>query len=309
MKHKNEGTKRSYGTYAKKYSAFCKSNKLGPTDQSSLCLHLKQGFEQGLGRGTLTSTIPAAVADMFRFCAKSPTKNSDGNNTLLKQMKETIRRLTPKPEQKKPIKRDHLIRMVKLMKPNGDAKEIRDMCILIFMFIGFLRESEAMQLLFTDVSMTSQHEDGMELGNSIIIVVRKSKTDKYSENATIVLAECPGHPLCPVWWYKRYLKWRNKGTNFFTGTGGGKPLGCQLANTTPNHIIKMWLKLIGVDPKLYGSHSLRRGGCTAAMLTKVNLHTIKNHGRWKSDAVYLYMVDDMDAKLNLTRAVVLGGRA
>jgi hypothetical protein len=44
------------------------------------------------------------------------------------------------------------------------------------------------------------------------------------------------------------------------------------------------------------------------MLAKVNLHTTKRHGRWKSDAVYLYMVDDMEARLNLTRAVVYGGR-
>ena len=70
-----------------------------------------------------------------------------------------------------------------------------------------------------------------------------------------------------------------------------------------------WLKKIGVlDTAMYGSHSLRRGGCTSAMLAKVNLHTIKRHGRWKSDAVYLYMVDDMEAKLNLTRSVVYGGR-
>ena len=46
----------------------------------------------------------------------------------------------------------------------------------------------------------------------------------------------------------------------------------------------------------------------AQQLSKVNLHTTKCHGRWKSDAVYLYMVDDMEAKLNLTRAVVYGGR-
>ena len=86
-------------------------------------------------------------------------------------------------------------------------------------------------------------------------------------------------------------------------------MGSTLATTKPNFIVKTWLKKIGVtDTAMYGSHSLRRGGCTAAMPAKVHLHTTKRHGRWKSDAVDLYMVDDMEAKLNLTRAVVYGGR-
>jgi hypothetical protein len=167
-----------------------------------------------------------------------------------------------------------------------------------------------MKLLLGDVSNMSQVEDGTDLGESLVLVLRQSKTDKYSENATVVLAACPGHKLCPVMWVKRYLKGRSPGATFFTGTGGGKPMGCALANTKPNFIIKDWLKKIGVtDTRMYGSHSLRRGGCTSAMLAKVNLHTVKRHGRWKSDAVYLYMVDDMEAKLNLTRAVVYGGRS
>jgi hypothetical protein len=200
--------------------------------------------------------------------------------------------------------------MVGEMNPGNDKTEIRDICILVFMFVGFLRESEAMQLLLTDVSITTQVEEGTDLGESLVLIVRKSKTDRFSENATIVMAACPGHKLCPVMWAKRFLRWRCPGARFFTGTGGGKPLGSALTDTKPNFIIKNWLKVIGVqDTSLYGSHSLRRGGCSAAMLAKVNIHTIKRHGRWKSDAVYLYMVDDMEAKLNLSRAVVFGGRA
>ena len=262
-----------------------------------------------MSRSTLTKTIPAAVGDTFRFGALSPTRNPDGNDILLKQVKETIKRLTPKSVQKRPITRDQLLKMVEAMKPKEDGTEIRDICVLVLMFIGFLRESEAMQLLVEDVSIMTQREDNTNLGESLVIILRKSKTDKYSENATIVLAACPGHKLCPVMWVRKLMLWRYPGATLFTGTGGGKPMGCALAPTKPNFIVKTWLTKIGVaDTTMYGSHSLRRGGCTAAMLAKVNLHTTKRHGRWKSDAVYLYMVDDMEAKLNLTRAVVYGGR-
>ncbi len=118
-----------------------------------------------------------------------------------------------------------------------------------------------MKLLLGDVSNMSQVEDGTDLGKSLVLVLRQSKTDKYSENATVILAACPGHELCPVMWVKRYLNRRCPGATFFTGTGGGKPMGCALANTKPNFIIKDWLKRIGVtDTRMYGSHSLRKGG-------------------------------------------------
>ena len=132
--------------------------------QSSLCLHMIEECKRGLGRGTLTRTIPAAVSDTFRFGSKSPTRSMDGNNILLKQVKETIKKRTPKPGQKRPISREQLLQMVEAMKPRGDATEIRDVCILVFMFVGFLRESEAMQLLLTDVSITTQVEEGTDLG-------------------------------------------------------------------------------------------------------------------------------------------------
>ena len=309
MENKVEGTKRGYGGYAKQYLKFCKENKLSTVAPSSLCLHLVKEHKRGLSRGTLVQTIPSAVADAFRFGAQSPTRSPDGNNVLLDQVKETIKRLTPKPVQKRPITRDHLLRMVEAMNPVENGMEVRDICILVLLFIGFLRESEAMQLLFEDVSILTQKEDGRTLGESLVLILRKSKMDQYSENATVVLAACPGHKLCPVMWAKKLIGWRFPGPTFFTGTGGGKPVGSALVNTTPNFVIKRWLKKIGVlDTAMYGSHSLRRGGCTSAMLAKVNLHTIKRHGRWKSDAVYLYMVDDMEAKLNLTRSVVYGGR-
>ena len=70
-----------------------------------------------------------------------------------------------------------------------------------------------------------------------------------------------------------------------------------LAVVTPNHIVKAWLTRIGVDPKYYGSHSLRRGGTTKVMRNKVRTHVLKRHRRKASDAVYMYMVDDVALKL------------
>ena len=69
----------------------------------------------------------------------------------------------------------------------------------------------------------------------------------------------------------------------------------------------MFLKVLGVpDRELdkYGSHSLRKGGATAAAAAKVRTHVIKRHGRWLSDAVYIYIVDPVGERLEVSKAVL-----
>ncbi len=104
--------------------------------------------------------------------ALSPTRSPGGNDVRLKQVKETIKRLTPKSVQKRPVTRDQLLEMGDAMKPKEDGTEVRDICILILLFIGFLRESEAIKLLFEDVSIMEQVEDGTNLGESLVFVFR-----------------------------------------------------------------------------------------------------------------------------------------
>ncbi len=103
------------------------------------------------------------------------------------------------------------------------------------------------------------------------------------ETATVVLAGGPDHPLCPVKWYNKSGEkgWGRRRTVQKVGEPG------HLAVATPNHIVKAWLTRIGVDPKYYGSHSLRRGGTTEVMRNKVHTHILKRHGWWDSDTVYM----------------------
>ena len=61
---------------------------------------------------------------------------------------------------------------------------------------------------------------------------------------------------------------------------------------------------IGIDSSDYGSHSCRRGGATAAVAANVDIHLVKRHGNWKSDAVYLYVVDSVKARLSVSGAIL-----
>ena len=102
--------------------------------------------------------------------------------------------------------------------------------------------------------------------------------------------------------YFRYMALRRNSKFFFHQVP--KESLEPLASTSPCHLIKAWLKRINVDPTGYGSHSLRRGGATAAAAALVRFHVLKRHGRWKSDTVYLYIVDGPEEQLGVSQAVL-----
>jgi integrase len=250
-----------------------------------------------LARSTLVDVIPSAVGNIFKFL-QGPSPTNDGErNALLRATKYTIRRLTTKSVSKLPILKAQLEKMVRLC-PNT-AMDIRDIFLLILMFMGFMRESEAVGLQAANV-WTEVMENGQEV---LFVVIKKSKMDQFGESATIVLGGSPGNILCPVMWYKAHMAHRiPESPHLFHKVD--RQQGGPLKAATPNHTIKKWLRSIGVDPKRYGSHSLRRGGATAAARAKIRTHVLKRHGRWESDAVYLYVVDDMTERLSVSAAML-----
>ena len=47
--------------------------------------------------------------------------------------------------------------------------------------------------------------------------------------------------------------------------------------------------LTGIDPALLSARSLRPGGATALLCANIDKDTIKLLGRWKSDAMFVYL--------------------
>jgi integrase len=290
-------TKATYSVYGKQYMAYTAREHLRPQSQVALCAFMRDALvKRKLARSTLTSVIPAAVENLFKYEAESPARDPEGT-VLLRDTKRTISMLTAKSKPKLPILRKHLEAMAEDCLDT--ALDVRDMFMLLLMFVGFLRESEAVALLDADVWVEAVEETGQD---ALYVTVRKSKTDQFSENATIVIGGCPGHRLCPVAWYHLYVSKRLDSPFLFHKLAGGK--GTKLANTTPYHTVKRWLGRIDVSSRGYGSHSLRRGGATAAAKAKVRMHVIKRHGRWASDAVYLYIVDGIEEQLGVSAAVL-----
>jgi hypothetical protein len=70
---------------------------------------------------------------------------------------------------------------------------VRNTFILILMFVGLMRESEAMALGEDDV-----WEEVVGSATILFIFIEKSKTDRGRAGYTVVLEASPVSPVCPV---------------------------------------------------------------------------------------------------------------
>jgi integrase len=290
----NENTRASYRPYAREYLKWCNDRNYPAADPAVVSAFLRYAVEvRKLSRGTINNTITSAVADIFKFSKEAPTRDP-----LVVACKKVVISKTSAPEGKLPLPRALLEKMIRAAAPC--EMDIRDLFMFIIMFGGLLRESEAAGLRKEEVWVV----DDEVQGEVLYIFINKSKRDQERRGDTVVLAACPGSPLCPVKWFKLYTQVARSEEFFFHSSfvKAGR-----LANGTPNGILKRWLVQMGLSEKeaaLYGSHSLRKGGATAAAAGRVRMHLLKRHGRWKSDAVFIYIVDPLVARLEVSRAVL-----
>jgi len=130
----------------------------------------------------------------------------------------------------------------------------------------------------------------------------KSKTDQAGDGHAVLLSKLDDDQLCPVKWFKIYDKLRDQQADtFFYHIGEpSKPL----SGNTPNHIVKKFIRGIGLDDETFGSHSCRRGGCTSAIEAGLDIRTVARHGRWRSSAINTYIVDSKETKLSVSKSII-----
>lgn len=131
--------------------------------------------------------------------------------------------------------------------------------------------------------------------------ILKSKTSLYP--SSVVLAHCDDW-MCPVHWLSTYLgRLPASSEALFTQIKSGKLTSMRISKNVVATQLRRWLELSGVNAAEISGHSLRRGGATAAVLAGVPEVLIKQHGRWKSDAVHAYIAPTLEKRLEITSAL------
>lgn len=197
--------------------------------------------------------------------------------------------------------------------------EERNICLLLLMMLGFLRESEAAALKMEDAVVKEESVRGERVQVLQLAIVR-SKTDQGKNGAIVLLGENKQEASqCPVSRLRAYLQAREKAgvkSEFLFPT----KTGTQMSSSTPCGIVQRAVQaaneraaVCGLgksrwgEPMEYGSHSMRRGGVTAARANGVSMLDIQRHGRWKSLTVFAYVGNSAEEQLAVTDALLGGG--
>ena len=145
------------------------------------------------------------------------------------------------------------------------------------------------------------------------IFLEQSKTDIYRLGEWVFISKLRS-PNCPVTLLKRYLRkagfsaycdkyifrgvTRNKDKSKRKLKTANKPI----SYTTVRSLILDVFKAVGQDVSCLGTHSLRKGGATAAARHSVEDRLFKKHGLWRSErSKDKYVQEDLSQKLFVSR--------
>ena len=286
-------TDSTYSSCQLQWHEFCQRHGIRPLEatEAEVVLFMKELQERGLAVGTINSVALSAIAAEHKLISSEPPTRSG----LVREAKRVVARIAKQPGPgKRPLLASHVRDIVA---QTGERQiEIRDAFLVTLMMAAFLRESEAADLLVEHVWL--EVIDGTEV---LFVLIKKSKTSP--QNHTVVVGAATANPaVCPIQQYKRWMRMRNPKAKYLFHQCTGKRTA-KLGHKTPCGILKKLLERIFVDPKEFGSHSCRKGGCTAAAQAGVKVRILKRHGNWKSDAVFLYIHESLEEKLSVSRAI------
>ena len=164
---------------------------------------------------------------------------------------------------------------------------------LILCFIGLLRISNVSIPSVNDFDVTRHTQicDVEDEGDAIKICLKWSKSNQYSKDS-LLLPIAKSSVLCPVRAWRRYRSEYLDANTIPTAPlllykSEGIPI--PFTNEKLRHSLMRVFDRCGYKEWGYTPHSLRRGGATFFAESGVPVPAIKRHGKWKSEAIELYL--------------------
>ena len=214
-----------------------------------------------------------------------------------------LRRILAQPKvRKEPVTAEMLKAMVDAAGPEPSLSEIRLLAVCLLVFAGFLRCEELLKLVCADVQFNQE---------GLVLSIKSSKTDQFREGASLVWQLRTGASTCPVEMMECYFHMGrlSVGSNdrvfravVCTKEGERLRKSGGLSYSRLRELLLEKISQLGMDPPLFGMHSLRAGGATAAANAGVPDRLFKRHGRWRSESAKDgYVKDSVEKQLSVSK--------
>lgn len=256
-------TKASYSASWVAFSDWCGENHKPslPAEPLTVALFLQAEADKGKMLATLQSRI-AAIAYMHKLKDENlapPTRAP----VVARVMAGLRRKLGPHQDRKKALRVEELRRML----PNLSN---RDRAIMLFGFATGMRRSELAALTRADLVFETR---------GVVVNIPWSKTDQEGHGQKIGVVYGQHAETCPV---KALEVWLEASSHRGWLTPSTRVV-FELSAKGIARVVKAAVKSIGLDPKVYGGHSLRAGLVTEADELGISRERTRKQTRHKSD--------------------------
>lgn len=191
---------------------------------------------------------------------------------------------------KTPIYWEEIEEMIHRMNLSS-LQALRDRAVLLLGFMGAFRRSELAGLDVEDIRKYPQ---------GIVVTIRHSKTDQTSAGQQIGIPYLSHSSMDCIHALQEWLTAAGitSGPLFRSFLKNGKVSSRRLSDKSINLIVKKYAASIGLNPEMYGAHSLRHGFATYAALQGVEERLIMKQTRHRSVEMVRRYINEADLFTN-----------
>lgn len=173
----------------------------------------------------------------------------------------------------------------------SSLQALRDRAVLLLGFMGAFRRSELAGLDVEDIRKYPQ---------GIVVTIRHSKTDQTSAGQQIGIPYLSHSSMDCIHALQEWLTAAGitSGPLFRSFLKNGKASSRRLSDKSINLIVKKYAASIGLNPEMYGAHSLRHGFATYAALQGVEERLIMKQTRHRSVEMVRRYINEADLFTN-----------
>ena len=247
---------------------------------------------------TIYSAVYGIAWAHQKMSMASPTEHP-----IIKQMMEASKRIigTKPKNPKRPLEVKHVKKLIDKF-GSGDLSNLQTTCLVVLGFSGFLRWDDLSRLKRQHLEFEREY---------MKVFLEKRKNDQYREGSWILIART-SNPTCPVQLMEKFLQKGGHSPRDFvfrkvSHTANGMSLRRQqMTYSRARELFSKQLREIGLDPSLYGLHSLRSGGTTEAAAWGISERLIQRHGGWRSEvSMNMYIQETKNALLRVSKSLGL----
>lgn len=273
-----------YASHQRSYIAFCRANNLTPFPVSKTSLQLYAAH--WVITGHAHTTLPSIFSSLKHVHRQQgwPWLTDLEQQWFACYMRGIRKAFPHQPRRKQPMVQS----ILHALAARADFSQLHVVQYITMAFLahdGLLRAAELLQLQLSDVHWSSDH---------VRLRIRKSKANKLSGQPEFVYiypstSDINGFSTLRAYWTRRNLNHASDPhLPLFPASDGASPL----PKKAWIDYIQAQLATLGLDPTQFSGHSFRSGGATDLWTAGTRPRVIQKHGRWLSDAFWLYIRDN-----------------